>query len=358
MRQIAPVQTTALWLGIVAAVACRGPVEVLRPVAQMPPVNICTRGCVDSLSLTYLGSSGFILRSGDHAILTGPLLSNPSMWRLFGPLKSRSNARHIDSVLAAHPVHDAAAILVGHSHYDHLMDVPYVARHHARRAIIYGPPSMGHILHGDSTLRPVPAHGDSGRYRVIDPMDVGTVDRTGRWFSRPGSPFRFMALAAEHAPNFGEFSYAKGTISQDLAALPDELAAWKLGESYAYVIELRHPDGSTAFRVYYMDAVSRPPLGLPPRTMTDSAAFDAIIVAAGNYEKVKDYPTALIRAMCPRLTILAHWEDFFRSQTREPKLIPLLEPRELVRRVESMMPRNGQWVTPRPGAVLRLCRCR
>ena len=339
--------------------ACHARMEVLRPVSTVPTLAICDGGCGESLTLTYLGTSGFIIRSGNHAILTGPLLSNPPITRVIGPARTVSDGAYIDSVLGRHPVSDVDAILIGHSHYDHLMDVPYVARRHATRAIIYGTPTMGHILHGDSALRPYLAVGDSGRYRVIDSTALGSRSRMGRWWRRPGSPFRFMALEAEHAPNIFDYRFADGVITTDLASLPTTVSGWKLGESFAYVIEVVRDDGSVAFRLYYMDAISQPPLGFPPAILlADSIRFDAIILTAGNYEKVEAYPTALLNAMHPRLTILAHWEDFFRSQREELRLIPFLKPDELVRRVEGALPSDGGWVTPKPGTSITLCRCR
>ena len=352
-----------VWIAIAACVAmtsCRARMETLRPVSRFPALAFCSSGCADSLELTYLGTSGVIVRSGEHALLTGPLLTNPGFPRLFWPAKTLADSGHIDSVLSVHRVDDADAILIGHSHYDHLMDVPYIARRHATRAVIYGPPTMGHILHGDPALRPnASIPGDSGRYRVIDTSHVGHHDKVGRWISPPGSPFRFMALRAEHAPNVFKYHYAEGVLSSDLDALPEKVSGWKLGESFAYVIDVLRPDGSVAFRLYYMDAISRPPLGFPPAALIgDSVRFDAVILTAGNYEQVSDYPTALVKALCPRLTVLAHWEDFFRPQTDELKVIPFLEPRELIRRVDSVIPADGIWVTPRPGVRMPLCRCR
>ena len=71
----------------------------------------------------------------------------------------------------------ASLLLVGHGHYDHLLDVPYVAAHRATRATIYGGPTVRHMLMGDSTLRANP-----GRVGAVDRAEAGTVDRAGRWF--------------------------------------------------------------------------------------------------------------------------------------------------------------------------------
>jgi L-ascorbate metabolism protein UlaG (beta-lactamase superfamily) len=37
-------------------------------------------------------------------------------------------------------------LLVGHAHYDHLLDVPRILQTHAPQAKVYGSKTMGHIL--------------------------------------------------------------------------------------------------------------------------------------------------------------------------------------------------------------------
>ena len=77
-----------------------------------------------------------------------------------------------------------------------------------------------------------------------------------------------MALIADHAPNVKienwRYTFAVGTVSTDMDTLPKMAAGWKLGEPYAFVIDvLSDSPRRTIFRIYFEDAPSAPPLGFP-----------------------------------------------------------------------------------------------
>lgn len=171
----------ALLLGAALAAACAGgPIESLHPMANIPPFIIRDSAPADSFDLTFLGTSGFLIKRDGHAVMTGPLFSNPGFfWHILFRFPIHQRTGFIDRVFSdtalRHGADVTASILIGHSHYDHLMDVPYVAEHYALHAQIYGSPTMGHILAGDSLLHHRTGHSDSlDRVRVIDEPSRGT----------------------------------------------------------------------------------------------------------------------------------------------------------------------------------------
>jgi len=141
---------------LVAACA-GGPIESLHPLTNVPPFIIRDSFAADSFDWTFLGTSGFLIERDGHAVMTGPLFSNPGfLWHILLDLPIRQRRDYIDRVFSdsalRHGAEVTTAILIGHSHYDHLMDVPYVAERYAVHAEIYGSPTMGHILAGDGLL--------------------------------------------------------------------------------------------------------------------------------------------------------------------------------------------------------------
>jgi L-ascorbate metabolism protein UlaG (beta-lactamase superfamily) len=95
------------------------------------------------LELTWLGTAGF-----RFAFQGTTLLIDPYLTRL--PLKqflSRRAARPDVARVAQH-IDAADAVLVGHSHFDHALDVPLIAQ--ATGARVYGSRSTAHLmaLHG------------------------------------------------------------------------------------------------------------------------------------------------------------------------------------------------------------------
>ena len=98
------------------------------------PVNLTVE--TPTLNIQYLGVGGHRIEYGDAVLLTGPSFTNPSFF-LTGPfMPLRSNHKKIDKFMPESS--NAQIMLVGHAHYDHLLDVPYVMQQHAPKAHLYG----------------------------------------------------------------------------------------------------------------------------------------------------------------------------------------------------------------------------
>jgi len=345
-------------------VACWQPTTIVRhPIASGPHVFGCAAtACGDPVkvvSITYLGISGLLIEHGGHVLLTDPFFSNPVTtpgpgvlrWLLEGP-RIAADSAVIEKLLPRSADH-ASTILVGHGHYDHLMDVPYIATHRAKTAVIFGGPSIRHMLKGDPGLRSNPVR------LVAIPLDkAGTSGRDGEWLYSADSAFRFMALIAGHAPTFmiGQWGYtfAEGRVSSDMDSLPRFAAEWKLGEPYAYLIDvLSDSSHTTLFRIYFEDAPSEPPLGFPSAALVASRAVDLAVLCAATSSNVNAAPERLVRVLKPGAVMVTHWESFFRSRLRPTALSHVTDLRQLSRALRrSLAPRSG-WVMPLPGQTLR-----
>jgi L-ascorbate metabolism protein UlaG (beta-lactamase superfamily) len=349
-------RTTSLVSLLAFAGACTGSVAVLRPAVAPAPLSLCegapvvlageARGqgaapsrCRDTVEVTYLGVSGFLIRAGGRTLLTAPSITHPRLSVVVSGWTIRPDTALVDRALDGLSLDSAAAVLVGHAHYDHLLDVPYVARRHAPRATIYGGPTVRRLLQGDSALRV------AGRVRSVSGAEVGTTTRAGRWIDLPGGGIRVMALESSHAPNWLAFTLAPGGAERDAERLPRSAWGWKLGEPYAWLIDVMAADSTPAFRILFQDAAAEPRYaGLPPfADPRDRRPVDLAIVAAGNFGKADDYPTAHLQALMPRHVLVGHWEDFFRSPAAPRRAIPLTRTDELARRLDAVVP--GRWTT-------------
>jgi len=72
-----------------------------------------------SLIFRWLGVAGMELRAGNQALVIDPFFTRPSLIQMLRPL-------HSDSSLVAKHLAHCNVVLVTHSHYDHLLDVPAV----------------------------------------------------------------------------------------------------------------------------------------------------------------------------------------------------------------------------------------
>ena len=345
---------------LLTALTCRPPATITRQLQSGPqaigcqPVNC---GDPDSLiAVTYLGASGLMIEHQRHVLLTAPFFSNPS----FGQVRPRvrkllrstpriSSDTSIIERLLPRDADRATTILVGHGHYDHLMDVPYIATHRTTSATIYGGPSVRHMLMGDSSLR-----ANGGRRVVAIPEAVaGRAQRRGQWFYSSDSAYRFMALIAGHAPTYRAwkqvYTFTTGVVDSDLDSLPHTAAEWKLGEPYSYLIDvLDYRTREPVFRIYFQDAPSEPPLGFPPTEVLAGRSIDLAILCAATSSNVRNTPDSLLAVLKPLHVILGHWEDFFRARTLPLQLGPGTDLDALRESLRKSLPDSADWVMPLP----------
>lgn len=321
-------------------------------VAQELPVSrdtvdaACCEGMATGapvVTLQYLGVGGWLMRRGDAAILTAPMFSNPNVVRV-GLWGIEADTALIDRFLP--PVADVSAILVGHGHYDHLMDVPYIARRKAPDAVVYGSPTVAHTLAGDTSL-------PRTRVRTVAEA-AGDHQHPGTWVEVAGGRIRFMPLRSAHAPHWTVVTLYHGHRTRDLEELPPTADGWLDGDTYSYLVDFLDESGAVVFRVHYADAVSEAPAGfLPPLAEEDRHPVDVIILAAAGFERVHRYPEDILANTSPRHVLLGHWEDFFRSPAEPPQPLVTLDFDELRPRLEAALPPGAGWTLPAPGAVVR-----
>ncbi len=165
------------------------------------------------LEIRYLGSGGHLIRRGPTAIMTAPFFSNPGLFRVgvgrISPDSARIDAAVEKIIENGGRLDDVQAILVGHAHYDHLLDVPRVWREYAPHAKIFGSLTAKHILRGFD----IPDD-------QIETLNSSAASRwaPGRWVVV--GDVRFMAIESEHAPHAFGIKLYGGEIRKDLDRPP------------------------------------------------------------------------------------------------------------------------------------------
>ena len=328
------------------SLGCRPNLAPLAPKSMIQPVSLCASECHDSVEITYLGASGFLIRHGQTAVMTSPSFTHHGLLRTFLPFFPISTDTDLVlTMLRGQRLDGVSSIIVGHGHYDHLLDAPYIAKL-LPSVRIYGGPTVKNLLWPLEELRP--------RVIAVSGLTVGDRYHRGDWLPSANAPIRFMALASNHPPNFylfGTFpyTYASGNVDTPRRSLPRTPRGWKLGEEYAYLIDIMGPDGRPIFRIFYQDAAAEPRYSvLPPLLGDDERPVDVAIVCAGNYGYATGYPTALLQTLKPKHVIVSHWEDFFRAPLPAYEAIRLTDTYRLAALIEAKQ--HGAWVTPEPRA--------
>jgi L-ascorbate metabolism protein UlaG (beta-lactamase superfamily) len=98
------------------------------------------------LELSWLGVSGYCLTYQGVSVFVDPYVSRVPLRSLLLRRLAMPDEAMIDRYASAPG--SVAGVLVGHTHFDHAVDAPAIARRHRARA--YGSPSLAHLmrLHG------------------------------------------------------------------------------------------------------------------------------------------------------------------------------------------------------------------
>jgi L-ascorbate metabolism protein UlaG (beta-lactamase superfamily) len=324
------------WTGRFAALVATAMTLSLSACASVHPtasglVDRTTPGD-DVLRMVYLGNGGWIMQHGTDMVLTGPLFTNPGIFRAgLGPI--RSDATLVDRYMSRYDVSAAEAILVGHGHYDHLLDVPRTATAHAPRAIIVGSRTVKNLLGTWSGLEQ--------RIDLVEPW-AGDESQPGQWMYYGGA--RVMPLRSHHGPHYVGYTLFQGTVEAPFTEEPQWARDWVDGESYAFLIDFMTPQGTIAFRVYYQDAVAEPPYGLAPEAVIAEHPVDAAVIVPSTFEEVDWQPEALIDNLEPRRVLLGHWEDFFIPVSEPMRPSPPTDHAEFEKRLKRVF--DGDWWRP------------
>lgn len=297
----------------------------------------------DQVILRYLGAGGLYVGWHGQAILTGPFFTDPGFLDLLlSPITWDTGAifRGLDGV----PLGRVGAILVGHSHYDHLGDLPVVAGQLADWTALYVNRSGANALEAYPGLR--------RRVRVLEELE-------GRWAQVTDAaghrlPFRFMAVPSDHAPHVLGIELMKGTNRPGRRPWIDRrYTSLLLGRPYALVVDLlasTDPGAPVRFRIYYQDAASKAGAGEPPEfTGADRHPYDLAVLCMASAQEVRPYPRGVLLATRPRHVLVGHWEDFFRPWRPARRFVPLLTDRRAARFLRTVDEAEAGWsATLRP----------
>ncbi|HVK76701.1 MAG TPA: MBL fold metallo-hydrolase [Kofleriaceae bacterium] len=224
------------------------------------------------LELEWLGTAGFrIAYAGQH------LLVDPYLTRLsFTDLVRRRVVAADPIQLAAVP--DPIAIAVGHTHFDHALDVPALAARAGCK--VYGSRSLGHLmrLHGRADLA---VEVDAHRRYEVGPFTLTFV------------PSKHSRLAA------GLWVPSDGELTCDHT---DELTPqrYRCGQVWGIHIEV------AGVSFYHQGSCDLEDGELRHR------GVDYLLCGIAGRRFTPRYWTRLLRRLEPRVVVPHHYDDFFR----------------------------------------------
>ena len=225
------------------------------------------------VELEWLGTSGFRISHAGFDLLIDPYLSRVSLGDV---VRGRAGAPAWDAI-APH-VPRASAILIGHTHFDHAMDAPLIARRY--RAPVYGSRSLVHLmeLHG---LGDLAVEVQPHRPYAIGPFTVTFVPSQhsklalGLWTPSDGE------LSCEHLDELTPRAYRCGQVWGIHISVAG-VSFYHQGSCDLVEDEMRH------------------------------RGVDYLLAGISGRRFTPRYVERLIRRLDPRVVVPHHWDDFFR----------------------------------------------
>ncbi|WP_449432616.1 MBL fold metallo-hydrolase [Pseudomonas putida] len=299
--------------------------------------------------LTFLGVTGTLIHWRGEAVLFDPFFSRPSLPELFWLKPDR------DEIARRMPcAQDVSMLLVGHAHYDHMLDVTWVMRRHTPNATVYASSTAGHMLRAELPAKRV-VDAQARMAVLSDGPQPRMVASKHNWFYSQKGHIRAMAIQSMHAPN-ALTGLMCCEYTEDLTALPKLFWNWKEGQTLAWLVDLLGEDGEPVYRIHYQDSASSAPYGFAP-ALEDNKPVDVEILPVASFDKADHYPQALLALTQPRLVVLVHWEDFVGGTPDQPKILRLQKGElQLLKRVQQQVGKQTPVVIPHPLSEVALPR--
>ena len=241
----------------------------------------------EGVALRWLGVAGFSIRAGETVLLHDPYLSRPGLLQTL--LRSyQPDLAVLEPLLAAgSPAPELARarlVLVGHSHFDHLGDVPWIAGRSG--AGVAGSATTAAIARGYG----LPAQ----RLQVVGP---GQTLREG--------PFEIRVVESRHARVLAGRVPMPGEVSEPPEA-PIHAYSFKMGGALGYLVT-HLPSG---LRIFLLSSAGLHPPALQALA-EEGVRVDALLPAIQG--RPPGFAESLVRALRPRLVVPHHFDDFWRG---------------------------------------------
>jgi L-ascorbate metabolism protein UlaG (beta-lactamase superfamily) len=242
-----------------------------RPRAELRPTTASAGGA--AVRIRWLGTAGHVIETATTTLLIDPFLTRPSLARLVGGRIAPDEA----AIRARLPAR-VDAVLCGHSHFDHLLDAPFIAR------------ATGARLAGSGTTAAFARAGG------VDEDKLVIVPPSGRTFTVGDATIRFVPslhgrIAFGSVPFPGEVDTAP--------SLPARAWHYRMGGAFGILIDIG------GLRIYHNGSADLIDAELA------GARADVLLVGLAGRKGTRDYLARLCGALSPALVVPTHHDAFF-----------------------------------------------
>lgn len=267
-----------------------------------------------ALEIRYLGTAGFVISDGRHTVVLDPYLTRP------GLLASLTRPLVPDTALIARLIPEADDVLIGHAHYDHILDAPDLCRQTGARLI------------GSSTAVQV------GIAAGLPPEQL--LATAGREDIASG-PWTVRGLPSLHGRIFGRTPFPG-----DLHApppWPPRMADLPHGLVLNWLVD------TGGLRVMHIDSADF------IDTELAGHRCDIVCLCAIGRQARPNYVRDIVKHLRPKWIIPCHWDTMITPVEAEPDLLPGVDLPGFLREIEAegvtplLTPILGRQLFDQPG---------
>lgn len=241
-----------------------------------------------TLSISYFQCGGVCIKAGNDVVLVDPFASNPSVTSLV-----RTDTAAVGLIMKGVNRADIKAVLVSHSHYDHLMDVPYIMKSYC--------PATTKLFVNHTGVQISERLG-------VEPGRIIDVEHDAG-FTNVSNTIRVLPIISSHPPHIGNKKLYDGEYRR--YSMPYKKNFWRCGKPYAYLIDVMSGD-EVSFRLMVQTSASNEASANLPDSLLKAKGVDLLIMPVALYSKTPGYPASVLNIIKPKYSIIGHWENFFK----------------------------------------------
>ena len=250
---------------------------------------------VENLKIRYLGTAGFILSDQHRTVVLDPFISRPSLWQTFTqPLLS-------DPALVRQYIPQAHEVLIGHAHYDHILDAPEVCKQTGARLI----GSQASLMYGRS----------AGLFeqQMLETKGRETID-CGKW--------QVVGLPSIH----GKALFGRVPLPGDMTTpppYPPKFHHLRHGQVFNWWI---HTGKLSVVHIDSADFIEQELQG---------READIVYLCAIGRKYRPNYVKDVVRLLKPKYIIPCHWDTMVTAIDKTPELLPSVNIPEFIDEIKA-----------------------
>ncbi len=249
-----------------------------------------------NLKVTFLGTSSLLIDDGETQLLTDGFITRPGLFKTgFGKIGCDTNK--INAFVDEYKATRLKAIFCAHSHYDHAMDAPYIAKQTG--AVMYGSASTLNIGRGAGLTE-----SKMQLYRPNQTIILGK--------------FKVTILNSKHTPPFNIMGKSNDDLGEQITVpLKQPAKAEAYAEGGAYDVLIQHGTHSILVK-----ASTNWLPGALDDVKADVVFLGVACIGKQDSTFRDNYYNETIGKLKPMIVVPIHWDNFFKPLSPKLKALP------------------------------------